>query len=373
MFLRQLGSPTGLAFAKGLFALALPLFATACGFDEHQNSNLSGIIRQVQKWSHPSDIRVCWANSTGPGVTSIIMNDIQNIVSREYNRTAALRFTGWAACENQSDKDLVRVFLDSNDSAGRSYIGRTSDLRLTNYGYPTATMYIGIKNYNSGSKKYVLSAALHEFGHAAGLAHEHQRVDSTCPLAQDQEDIPNGGGSDFIYAGGFDSESIMSYCNRDSLTLSTGDVDSINILYPSPHQPNGGISGNVTFKNLGGSPFKNHYLDIDGNNGRIILSSVTGSGIQWKAQRIDGDKYTLQNLGNSPYRNYYLDIDGNTGAVILSKNKHSGILWRIVKTGSGYIMQNVGSSRFRNYYLDIDGNTGAVVLSPTESSGTHWN
>ncbi|HDX9614905.1 TPA: hypothetical protein ROY01_006161, partial [Bacillus toyonensis] len=82
---------------------------------------------------------------------------------------------------------------------------------------------------------------------------------------------------------------------------------------------------------------------------------------------------TLQNLGESPYKRHFLDINGNTGAVILERCIGSGIDWRINHKGNNIVtLQNQGKSSYKNYFLDIDGNTGAVILSPQEYSGTHW-
>ncbi|HDR8144220.1 TPA: hypothetical protein QC063_004503 [Bacillus cereus] len=126
----------------------------------------------------------------------------------------------------------------------------------------------------------------------------------------------------------------------------------------------------ITLQNLGESPYKNSYLDIDGNTGRVILSQG-GSGIHWRLRRHSDGVVTLQNLGESPYKNSYLDIDGNTGRVILSQGG-SGIYWRLRRHSDGVVtLQNLGESPYKNSYLDINGNTGRVILSQA-GSGIYW-
>ncbi|AFC28485.1 hypothetical protein PM3016_1562 [Paenibacillus mucilaginosus 3016] len=131
---------------------------------------------------------------------------------------------------------------------------------------------------------------------------------------------------------------------------------------------------NVTLQNQGNSPYKNWYLDIDGNTGRVILSENQFSGVFWSLTNHGNGIVTIQNQGNSHYKNWYLDIDGNTGQVILSQNQFSGVFWRVSNHGNGIVtLQNQGNSPYKNWYLDIDGNTGRVILSQNQFSGVFWN
>ncbi len=131
--------------------------------------------------------------------------------------------------------------------------------------------------------------------------------------------------------------------------------------------------GKHHFRNAADTKWKDHYLDIDGNTGKVILWPTLGSGGYWKLTNRGNGRITLQNLGESKFKGYYLDIDGNTGEVILWPTLGSGGYWKLKKQSNNpYSLQNLGESKFKGYYLDIDGNTGEVILWPTHGSGGYW-
>ncbi|TKI90740.1 hypothetical protein FC699_23460, partial [Bacillus wiedmannii] len=58
------------------------------------------------------------------------------------------------------------------------------------------------------------------------------------------------------------------------------------------------------------------YLDIDGNTGDVVLSSG-GSGTNWRLTELQQGFINLQNLGISRFKNYFLGVNPNNGRVKL--------------------------------------------------------
>ena len=80
-------------------------------------------------------------------------------------------------------------------------------------------------------KNCIKSIAIHEFGHALGIAHEHNREDTPNSC----NDAPQGTNGD-VTVGEWDLSSVMNYCNPDLINmieLSDGDIDTINAAYRS--------------------------------------------------------------------------------------------------------------------------------------------
>ena len=140
----------------------------------------------------------------------------------------------------------------------------------------------------------------------------------------------------------------------------------------------------TTIQNLGNSDFYGHFLDIEGDDGSVILFDKTGqhaSGTYWSVVR-DGTHndipaYTIRNLGKSDYYNYYLDIDGKTGKVILSRKREAGANWLVSKAGTiegvdGYVIRNLATSPYKGWYLDIDGREGTLMLTKKPVDGIYW-
>jgi len=96
----------------------------------------------------------------------------------------------------------------------------------TSGNYPAAGL-----RYSSFITTRTRATAIHEFGHAIGLMHEHERTDVTdC----DRGDGSIVSGQPYVYVTDYDANSIMNYCHSESITtLSDKDVAGVNYLYPS--------------------------------------------------------------------------------------------------------------------------------------------
>ncbi|MBY0385252.1 hypothetical protein K2X05_08850 [bacterium] len=112
-----------------------------------------------------------------------------------------------------------------------------TDIVLTSAFHEVAPSLVEqVSGLNSiGREALLLSIALHESLHALGIAHEHDRADSTCVLSPKMILDPKL----YTFVGPYDEDSIMNYCkthsfdfeNAGPIPLSEGDVQTVRSLY----------------------------------------------------------------------------------------------------------------------------------------------
>lgn len=158
---------------------------------------------------------------------------IQNWVNEQYTlEKTGIHFTGWKDCEEAPEAEVV-IFYNKNSVIMTAIFGGLHGLagefgplrpgRIE--GYPAALNSVTISK--SGMNK---GTALHEFGHVAGLAHEHNHPDAD-ENGKKCKDIAPYFRTKFEYEP-YDAESIMSYCSVRNHKLSSGDIKLLKQLYP---------------------------------------------------------------------------------------------------------------------------------------------
>ncbi len=214
----------------------------------------AGIYRPDGAWPD-RDVSVCFA-ARGLRMTTLERQrdthawparrkeQVRAWVEQEYTAArTGIHFTGWQDCADAPDADAV-LFYSRGNPLITAFVGDTSgQASIGPYDHPESRLPVPVPHYPRArgyvwlnSSGFNRSTTLHEFGHLAGLHHEHHRreaqYDPACRLQETGFARPGA-----VTHGRYDYHSIMNYCfifapeNRDA-GLSPDDVATIRVLYP---------------------------------------------------------------------------------------------------------------------------------------------
>jgi hypothetical protein len=227
----------------------------------HRESN-PGAIEPLVSWTKKS-IRVCWRNSAEldpiyekNDFNSVKKQAVQDIVQQEYTiDRVGIEFVGWQNCNELKPGSYDFEIIQDNFSAkpnpwvqyyrdqvveGMAFIGEGGGCyRITEndpfsgktdvkVGYfyrnskPEKKLYLMYVDLNDifensfTSLKRLQSTALHEFGHVAGMRHEHIRPeameDPNCKHMGSNFTVSEKAYDTTRFVGDYDPNSIMNYC-----------------------------------------------------------------------------------------------------------------------------------------------------------------